>query len=130
MSHGLNPHVIISAEVFTRLQGLLLGGAFSLMVIATAAVCLPQQTQPMMPSQTVDDFKIHTLEETVKGMASYEIRIVKLEDAVAAISQDSQEAKWWYRGIGCALLLAIMERILRTAGVLPKDKTDGQGPVG
>lgn len=99
---------------------MLLGAAISLMIVGTAAVCYPDET--------VDQVRIAALEKVPGRIEDHEARLIRLEDWEMDIRSSQEEAKWWYRGIGGALILAVLERILRTAGVLRK--TDGLGPVG
>lgn len=110
-------------ERFPMLRNVLLGVCFALLVIATSNISYPQ-TAP----DTVDQVRIAELERVTGKMTDHEIRIVRLEDAIMALRDSDAEAKWWYRGVGTALILAVLERILRTAGILKQ--TDGMGPVG
>lgn len=106
-------------------QGVLLGMCIALLVISTSLVAYPQ-----VPPETVDQVRIAQLESVMGRMSDHEIRIVRLEDSMMAMRDDEAEAKWWYRGIGAALILAVLERILRTSGVLKNDRADSMGPVG
>jgi len=108
---------------FPMLRKVLLGVCFALLVIATSSVSYPDA-----PPETVDQLRISELEKVAGKMTDHEIRIVKLEDALMILRETNEEAKWWYRGVGTALILAVLERILRTAGIL--SKSDGMGPVG
>jgi hypothetical protein len=105
---------------FPTFRGMLLGAAAALLIVGTAAVCYPEDT--------VDQVRIAALERLNSKVEDHETRLTHLEDAVMDIRESQEEAKWWYRGIGGALILAVLERILRTAGVIRK--TDGLGPVG
>jgi hypothetical protein len=105
---------------FYKLRSVLLGMTMGFMVIGTAAVSFPQET--------VDQVRIAELERTTAKLGDFEPRLIHLEDETTAIQESETEAKWWYRGIGVALILAVLERILRTAGIITR--TDGLGPVG
>lgn len=114
----------MNSGYYRFLQGSLLGMTISLLMIGTASSLYPQA-----PPETADQVRIQELERSVGTMSGFEARIVRLEDSVLAIREDEAEAKIWYRAIGGALILAVMERILRSTGVL-KPKGDGMGPVG
>ena len=101
-----------------------MGMAFALCVLGTAVNCYPQASP-----ETVDQVRIGQLEREVGAMTDFERRLIRLEDTAASIREHEDEAQWWYRGIGGALILAVLERILRTVGIL-RDKSDGMGPVG
>lgn len=105
------------------LRNALLGVSFALLLIATSNISYPQS-----PPETIDQVRIAELERVTGKMTDHEIRIVRLEDTIMALRETNDEAKWWYRGVGTALILAVLERILRTAGILKQ--TDGMGPVG
>lgn len=102
---------------FLYVREALLCCALTLTVAATAQV-----------ASLSDQLRIDALQRTTIQVDDHEKRIIHLEDAVAEINATGDEVKWWLRGIGVALGLAIAERVLRTAGVLAK--TDGAGPVG
>lgn len=109
-----------------KLREAILGAAFALIVMTTAAV-------PFTNAQeTTDQVRIRGLEMVTGPMqvklGDHEGRIIRLEDAVTEIRNDAEESRWWARGIGIALALAVVERVLRTAGVI--GKSDGMGPVG
>jgi len=87
----------------------------------TATVALPQET--------ADQVRLTALEHVKETVDDHERRIIKLEDAVMVFQDSKSEFTWWLRFIGAAIMLAILERVLRTAGVL-SNKTDGLGPVG
>lgn len=102
---------------FIYVREALLCCALTLAVAATAQV-----------TSLSDQLRVDAQFRTTLQVEDHEKRIIHLEDAVMSINQTSDEEKWWLRGIGGALVLAIAERVLRTAGVLAK--TDGAGPVG
>ncbi len=108
---------------FRIIRDALLGISLALGLIGTASAFF---------DETPDQIRIRELEkvatQALLKTADHDGRIIRLEDAVASIKDDLAEGKWWQRGIGGALVLAILERILRTAGVLRR--TDGVGPVG
>jgi hypothetical protein len=108
---------------FYRLRSVLLGVILSFMVMGTAEVLFPQS----LP-ETADQVRIAELERAAGKMGDVQTTVIHLQDEMAAIRENEDEAKWWYRGIGLALILAVLERILRTSGILRK--TDGLGPVG
>jgi hypothetical protein len=103
------------------IQAVLLGLSISFLLIGTAAVCYPEET--------ADQVRIGDLERGAVRTADFESRIVRLEDTVGMIRDDASEARIWYRAIGGALILAVLERILRATGIL-KARGDGLGPVG
>lgn len=104
---------------FLPIREFFLAAALCLSVVATA--------------QTFgDQLRIDALQRTSTQVDDHEKRIIHLEDAMAQMviqsAESREEEKWWLRGIGGAIMLAIAERVLRTAGVL--GKSDGAGPVG
>jgi len=107
------------------IRGFLLGATLGFMIIAMAVACYPQM-QPQQ--QTIDRYELAELEKVSGHVEDHERRLIRLEDALTAIRDANTEFTWWLRGIGGALTLAVLERILRTSGILRK--TDGLGPVG
>lgn len=105
-------------------QGALLGIILGFSILGTAAVALPQ-----VPPETVDQVRISQLEQVTGRMNDHETRLIHLEDRAAAAEANQDEMKWWERFIGSALILAVIERILRSAGVLT-GKSESMGPVG
>jgi hypothetical protein len=112
-----------------KLREALLGAAFAVLVIMVGSV--PFKTHA---EESVDQVRIRDLEKTVAPFAmkleDHEGRLIKLEDAVTGFRNDSDEIKWWLRGLGGAIALAVLERVLRTAGIKLGTKSDGMGPVG
>jgi len=111
---------------YVNARGVIIGISFALALMATAQTFSQQGAIVTGPS--VDQVRIETLEKLPSQVMDHEKRLIHLEDAVANINETGEETKWWLRGIGAALVLAIAERVLRTAGVL--SRTDGEGPVG
>lgn len=119
-----------------KLREALLGAAFALLVMTTAAVPFTRVTnaQDSMPV-SVEQVRIAALESVMAPaqikLSDHEGRIIRLEDAVNVIRDSAEESRWWARGIGIALALAVVERVLRTAGIIGTiGKSDGLGPVG
>lgn len=110
-----------------KLREMLLGMSFALFIMVTASV-------PFSGQESADQVRLRDLERDQVPLEmkiqDHEGRLIRLEDAVAVFKSSSEEGTWWMRGIGAALALAVLERVLRTAGVIGKGGSDGLGPVG
>jgi hypothetical protein len=116
--------------MFVKLRGALLGAAFSLLMVMMGSV----PTRTSAQQESADQVRIRDLEKEVSPLGikveEHEVRLVKVEDAVADFKNDWDEIKWWLRGLAAAIGMAVLERVLRTAGIKLPTKSDGLGPVG